>query len=280
MKNFFKLIVSVALIAFLISLNSCRRDRMDDDITPASNHASADAIFSEAQNMADEASNTGSISFKTDGEREILGGCANVTRDTISSPRMTTIDFGTGCTGADMKVRKGQIIVTHTGKYKDVGTKIHITFNGYSVNGNEVSNNSFKDVENLGLNADNHLNWKIHVEGSVTLANGEGVVSWVSDRNREQLEGESTPQISDDKYAIRGTASGTTAKGSSFSATIDDNAPMLKDLTCSSAKRHFTAGKVTIQIIGKLNREIDFGNGACDNIATVSVNGRTRTIYL
>lgn len=275
--------LAVGAALTLATFSSCKKETTtltDTDTAPASNHALADNIFTEAQNIADDAAANGSVSFKTDGADDLLSGCAIVSRDTTSSPRVMTIDFGTGCTGNDGRTRAGKIIVSYTGKYKDAGTTITYHFQGYSVNGNLVSDNSTKTVINMGRNASNNLYWNISASGSIALANNGGTVIWSTSRSREMLAGESTAGIFDDKYSVTGSASGTSAAGLAFNAVIDAANPLIRDMSCGSGKRHFTQGKVTLSIQGKADRVIDFGSGACDNEATVTVNGHSRVIYL
>ncbi|MBX2904019.1 MAG: hypothetical protein KF872_10750 [Chitinophagales bacterium] len=273
-------VVMVAIVAVAM-LSACKRETADDDTAPATNFAASNSIFSEAQNIADDAAENGSISFKTDDATGFLSGCATITHDTASSPKLLTIDFGSsGCVGADGKLRKGKITISYSGKYKAPGTVKTFSFDNYSVNGNQISNSSSKTVTNNGYNSANHLTWSIAVNGAVTLANGNGTVTWTSSRTREMLAGEGTPQLADDKYSITGSSSGTTAAGLAFTATIDDANPLVRDLSCAQGKRNFTAGKVTITITGKLPRVIDFGSGACDNEATVTIGSKTKTIIL
>jgi hypothetical protein len=45
-------------------------------------------------------------------------------------------------------------------------------------------------------------------------------------------------------------------------------------------RRHFTQGTLEHTPGGKATRYIDFGNGTCDDQATVTINGTTYTITL
>ena len=47
-----------------------------------------------------------------------------------------------------------------------------------------------------------------------------------------------------------------------------------------SCPKHFTQGELDITPSGKPTISIDFGNGACDNTATITRNGVTKTITL
>ena len=45
-------------------------------------------------------------------------------------------------------------------------------------------------------------------------------------------------------------------------------------------RRHFTQGVLEHTPAGKATRYIDYGNGVCDNKATVTINGNTYAITL
>lgn len=268
-------VVASAIFATTMALSSCQKEKADNDFTAATNQAFADESYNDANNIADEAVQTGEVSYKTDDANSLLAGCAQVTRDTISLPRVTTIDFGTGCTGMDGKTRRGKIIVTHDGPYRQQGTTITITFDNFFVNDNQVLGT--KTVHNDGINGNGNLSFSISVNGSVILANGSGTITWTSQRVREWIAGESSPSRDDDQYSITGSASGTSSNGNQFSATIIE--PLIRNLS-PGCRRHFVKGVALIQRSGKPDRTIDFGNGACDNQAVVTINGVTHTILL
>ncbi len=273
-----QLIKSIAAIAFftaVLALNSCRKEKSENDLTTASNMALADESYNDADNIADEAATSGNVSYKTEDANSLLAGCATVTRDTVAQPHVTTIDFGTGCTGADGKLRTGKIIVTYDGRYRDVGTHITVSFDNYTVNGNQVSGT--RTIQNNGLNADGHTSFSISATGQIVLANGNGTITWTSTRTREWIAGENTPSRDDDQYSITGAASGTAANGDQFSATIQQ--ALIRNLA-PGCRRHFVQGVALIQRSGRADRTLDFGNGTCDDEAVVTINGVSHAITL
>ena len=268
-------ITVTSIVAATMALGSCQRERLDSDFTTASNQAFADESYNDVNNIADEAALTGAVFYKTEVENSLLAGCAVVTRDTISIPHVTTIDFGSGCTGIDGKTRRGIIVVTHDGHYRQAETTVTITFNNYYVNDNQVIGT--KTIHNDGVNGNGNFVFTITVNGQIILSNGGGTINWTSQRVREWIAGESTPSRDDDQYSITGLASGTAANGELFTATIVD--PLIRNIA-PGCRRHFVSGTVLIQRSGKSDKVIDFGSGTCDNLATVTINGVTRTITL
>lgn len=126
---------------------------------------------------------------------DLITACATITRDTISTPRVITIDFGSGCTNGNGVTRKGKVIVSYTGKYRDTGTKIHITTENYYVNNNKVEID--RTITNNGLNGSGFYTFTIHSARHVTYPDGLSSNS-TSDKVREWIAGADTPHIFSD----------------------------------------------------------------------------------
>ena len=273
--NTIKSLLAITFLATTVLFSSCKKETSDSDTLTANNQALADESYNDVNNIADEAALNGSVSYKTDDDNSLLSGCATITRDTVSMPHVVTIDFGNGCTGVDGRVRKGIITVTYDGPYRQQGTTITVTFNNYFVNDNQIMGT--KTIHNNGLNASNNPTFSVSVNGQIIRANGGGTISWVSERTREWIEGYSTDSRNDDQYSITGTASGTATNGSAFTATIIT--PLIRNLA-TGCRRHFVSGAVLIERVSRPDRTIDFGNGICDDQATVTINGVSHTITL
>ncbi len=269
-----RLLASIMIFATAaIFLNGCKKENIDDNMNAAEDNALSEVSYSDVQSIADEAASGSMSSYKTGSSDGILSTCATITHDTVSDPRVLTIDFGTvNCTCNDGRLRRGKIIVTYSGPYREPGHVHTITFDNYFVNDNQILGT--KTVTNQGLNDNGNLYYSIEVNGSIIRANGAGTITFVSSRVREWIEGESTPQWSDDVYLVTGTASGTNSEGGSFTAEIT---PALRRTV---ACHQFVSGTATVTPANRPVRNIDFGDGTCDNEATVTVNGHDHIIQL
>lgn len=268
---FKKLIFGAVLVS--IAFVSCKKEEKDNDTNSAKYDAVAQTIFNDMADVTDQAATKGDLSgFKLAGGDEILTTCAVITIDTSTNPRTCVIDFGTGCVGNDGKNRAGKINVTFTGPYKQAGTVITITPDNYSVNSNVVSGS--KVITNNGLNAAGFLSYTVVVNGQITLANNGGVITWQANRTREFIEGANTLIFADDVYRISGSSSGSKVDGSTWSTNI--TTPLIRKIAC----HQFVSGILTITPSNKPTRTVDYGNGNCDNTATVTINGNTFTITL
>jgi hypothetical protein len=273
--------MACCLITF--SFTACKKDSKeeDNDTTAAQDNSLAESNYNDVNTMVDASASAGaSFTFRTATnnnvarEENILGGCTNVTVDTTSTTRKITIDFGTAnCMCVDGRNRRGKIFATWTGKYRDAGTVVNISFDNYFVNDNQIKGTH--KTTNMGLNSAGNLVYKIEVDGSIVKANNGGTITWASTRQREWVAGANTPlNILDDTYSITGSASGTNASGVGYTIAITQ--ALVRKMNCS----WFESGKVDVTPAGKLTRSVDYGSSGCDNKATVTIAGTTYNIAL
>lgn len=138
-----------------------------------------------------------------------------------------------------------------------------------------------KTVTNNGENAEGNVNYDVSVvDGTVT--DPEGIsATWNSERNREWIEGEATTYLAeglagilDDTYSLTGTASGINRNGVAFDMDIID--PLIFSIDCKWIKQ----GVLDITPEGVETRSLDYGDGECDNEATISVGDWSHTFYM
>jgi hypothetical protein len=275
------LILALMSAASLTAFNGCKKDKAeeekDSDTSAATENAIADAAFTDVANIADEAATGTMTTYRSANTERVLTSCATLTIDTVAVPHLITIDFGTtNCLSNDGNYRRGKILVSFTGQYRDSGSTHTITFDNYFVNDNNIMGS--KTVTNNGRNAAGNLTFSISVNGSIAWAQGfgGGTSTHVSSRVREWVAGENTPVWQDDVYLISGTANGVTRTGKSYVMTTVT--PLRKRI----GFRHFTDGIVNFTPGNMATRTIDYGyiGGAEDNLARVTINGNTFTITL
>jgi hypothetical protein len=282
-----KITLGIALVAIAGSIlfGSCRKkekvEEKDTDTASASDQSLASSISNDMVNISDEASSTTTSTLSSykvaDAEGLLSNSCATVSSVVSGSTKTVTVDFGTSnCLCKDNRYRRGVLTITFTGNYLDSNTVVTVTPQNYFVNDNQV--NGSKTITNKGHNSANHLVYEINANIQVTKANGGGNVSWQSIRQREWTAGESTPlNWSDDMYSITGNAYGTTSNGNTFYSII--TVPLVRNMSLG-CRRHFVSGLIEHTPGGKPTRYLDYGNGACDDQATVTINGVTYNITL
>lgn len=266
--------LTTSLFFILLLITACNKRNTNNgnsaNINDSRDQSQVDFFFSDAKDIADDASdkNTGDAltQYKT------TAGCASITHDTLSNPKQIIIDFGTiNCLCADGRYRRGKIIVDYTGHYRDSGSVHHIHFDNYFVNDNQLLGT--KTVSNMGKNTNNQSYFNIDINGQLIKASTTDTIFWQSTRVRTWIAGESTPARLDDVYSISGNGTMTNSNGSRTATII---APLIKALAC----KWIQEGTVEISPSGKPTRILDFGNGTCDNQATVTVNSVVHNITL
>lgn len=264
----------------LALVGGCKKDEdaKDTDTGSAEDNAFAQSIFDDVKNMSDQAFTFGDLTtYRVGGaEQSVLSQCATVTLDTTVSPRLITIDFGTSnCLCLDQRYRRGKILISYIGAYRDSGSVHTITFDNYHVNDYKVAGS--KSVTNMGSNASGNKWFSISVMNGVITAPGGAVMTYSSQRQREWVAGEPTlVNWLDDVYHITGNATGTSFAGVPFTATITD--PLVVALNCWWIKD----GILEFSPTGVQTRVIDYGyqNGDCDNKAEVTIGSNTYIVNL
>lgn len=202
--------------------------------------------------------------------------CATITKDSVTIPgtMLITVDFGTGCTGPDGKVRKGIIHISQQGRHFHPGSIRTVTFDNYYVNNNKVEGT--RTVTNVTGPGAPLPTWHIVATNmKLTKANGS-IHQWNSDRTRIMVAGAATHHDrSDDAFDVIGDWNGIRPNGANYIATITQ--PLHKANNC----QWISSGKIEFRNVqNNKTRILDFGNGTCDNQATVTKGNNTHTITL
>lgn len=253
-------------LLLLIIVSSCRKSDRDYDTTikASTDEALAQDFIGDIMRLTDDAAKK---EFgKTPQYYTGLLSCAVVTSNTSSSPATMSINYGsTGCIGPDGRKRSGQLDFTFTSSYMDSGNVITITPANYYIQEFRIEGSI--QVKNLGLSGD-EMRWKITSNDlKITYPDGEDYMTWSPDLRRTWVDGQVTSNVTDDIYQVTGSCSGRSHSGNTFSGQILSS--LIFDMGCP----HINEGTISL-IPDNLNeRIIDFGEGDCDTLVTVSING-------
>lgn len=272
-------IILAALFAVAIAFTSCRKDEdvAQPDFTnrSATDNATAENMFNDVFKQATDGMENAKQTVE--GNRssyDALNTNASVTidpYDLTTFPKTITIDFGSVnemCN--DGNYRRGKVVIVTTGWYRDSGTVITVTPDNYYVNDNLIE--GMESLTNNGHNTAGNLNYDYFVDGTVTTT--DGIIYFHSERNNEWIQGESTILNPwDDVYLVTGSANGTNAEGEDYTMTI--TSPLRVQVGC----HWVTAGILVIQS-GNYQLIVDYGDGNCDGLVTVTYNGTDYQIYV
>jgi len=264
----------------LIGFSSCKKDKselgteIETTFDLSGKQAISENLTEDANNLLNEVTETAGLT----GAREplISNGtttCAAVSISGGAFPKTITLDFGTaGCSSGNSPiVRRGIITIVLSDSLRKPGTTATMTFNNYYVNNYKKEGTiTWTNTSTPGTRS-----WRrVVTNGRVTAPNGN-IWQHTSDKSVTQTEGLSTPRnLLDDGFTITGNAQTTNPAGNTRTSTII--IPLHKKVICD----HIDMGSIQFQ--GPNHTALlDFGNGTCDNIATITINNNTpRTITL
>jgi len=197
--------------------------------------------------------------------------CATVTVTPANGfPKTIRMTFDSTCVSPRGVRRSGVVQVVITDTLRRAGSSAVMTFENYYVNRfkregvHTWANTSVQGVRR----------WRRTVEdGKITAPNGR---FWLHESVKivTQTAGVGTPQRLDDVFSITGNYSVTNPAGATRSAEII--LPLQKKVSCAN----IDSGRIRFE--GPNHFAIlDYGNGDCDRIAVISINGNPpRTIIL
>ena len=262
--------MALALVAFVLASTACIQERFDfTEREVGKDCGDTESLFDDVDvEVADQEAQARL------GAGASSASCATVTWEQAWGifPNTMTIDFGTGCTGRHGWERSGKIVVNYTDDMMNEGATRTLTFEDFFVGSTQVTGT--RVVENLGADEDGFMTFRQTVSIGRVNNDRDTEMSWEASRVATLIEGGDTPDdYSDDVLSIVGSANGTTHRGYTFSSNI--LTPLIKQRAC----QWIVSGVVEVTTDERV-RTLDYGEGECDEEATVSSNGETRTIRL
>lgn len=176
-----------------------------------------------------------------------------------------------GCQMPNGHVYAGTV---HIQKYLDVQSAsyaVNVSFENFYVDNVHIEG-SFTRTRTW-TNANGHPESTVSFDLGLTWPNGD-TASREGIRTREWTEGYQTPTRSDDVFLITGNWHVMQRNGDEYEISV--LTPLRREMSC----RWIVSGVMEIVFDGD-RYELDFGNGTCDDEATLTLpNGQTRTVYL
>jgi hypothetical protein len=183
-------------------------------------------------------------------------------------PHTKTIDFGAGFTSGNGVTKSGKIIITYYDAAADAQGKYSVTtYDNYYVNDAHIEGNIQINKIKNGTGKKVYLH---NIKKTITMANGN-VKDFNSNSKWILIDWQGG---TNNAYAITEHATGKQIYNgieSSFVTDTENANPIIKSLSCKRVQGGLTA-KVKLPH-GNLNEYLNYGNGECDKLATLSVNG-------
>ena len=275
-----KILLTCATFA-VIAFTSCKKDNststtdeIETTFALSANEGISENLTQDANDVLNETAFDKNLQgAKGTGIAETTGtlGCAKVTVTPINGfPKTIVIDFGNGsCTSNNGINRSGIINVTLTDSLRKPGSVATMTFNNYYVGGYKKEGTvTWTNTSTSGVKS-----WsRVCVNGKITAPDG---TFWLHEgtQNVVQTAGSNTNTLLDDVYSITGTRTITNSAGRVRVGTVIS--ALQKKTICENIDQGI------YQIQGPNHvATINYGDGTCDRIATISIDGRPARTFL
>lgn len=266
------------LVAGAMVFSSCKRDRVtfDGELYTAVDNGFAESEFSAIRSLVDtEARADSNVYGKSTGTTGYYcpGAVVTVTNLSATGANMT-VDFGTGANCLDGRLRTGKLHGVFSGKWKDVGSSVVITPENYTVSGYAFS--FTETITYQGLNTDSDPYWTTVVTNAVLTHASNGMSTWNCNRTTVWTEGSGDLDPSNNVYEVFGQANGVARNNIAYTVVVDQAKALRAEVGC----QWVVSGQLELTPKDYDTRTIDYGNGACDNKAVLTVGNYTSEITL
>ena len=264
---------TIALSFF--ALSSCKKSKVDtrdleETFELSANGGISENLTQDAQEVLNEAAFDKGIAgvgrpFDINETTGITSCATIIVTPLIGFPKNIVIDFGaSGCTSPYGVTRRGKILVNLTDSLRKSGSIATMNFDNYSVGSHKKegtitwTNTSTAAQKSWTRNCTNGKITNLSTGNFWTHSGTQYII---------QTAGSNTPgSLQDDVFSITGNRTVTKSNGATRTGTV--LTALQKKTACDNID------KGTYQIVGPNNTAvIDFGDGTCNDQATISING-------
>jgi hypothetical protein len=272
-----RLSMFIAISLMFVGFNSCQKDEVAttvDETTLSQQETLAEETLADVDLLVDEAvdSNFSLLKSATLENAAYLTDCPVITINKTATPQVMTIDFGTSCSGKDGKIRSGKIIVTSTSfnTFPSVRDK---SFVNYFVDGKKIEGSVTKTITK---DQENNIRTAVLQENiTITFPNNEGTAKRIANLTRQYLRNK-LANPADNQIVSWGTVEFTRVSGVKVTKTITSADPLVFKVAC----HHIVSGTVSVTTSDNRSWTINYGDGACDAKATLTMDGKTKEIKI
>jgi outer membrane murein-binding lipoprotein Lpp len=277
MKTISKLTIMVAVCGISLFFACNKKDKDSDTNTLSTDKdnvqtvTASDQISTDMEQAFDDGYNVASNEMATT-DGLVLGPCVTVTLTQNGNMKTLTIDYGsTGCVCSDGKTRKGKLIATAT-NFNQVNVIRTLSTDNYYVNDYHVDGNITRNITHVA--ADSSRTVELVENLTVTNPGGNDVYTRSGNQTRILFVGVPNHPM-DNTLTTWGQVNVQRPSGLQISRTVDQTTPLLYKNSC-----HQIVNGIAHIVRNNHDITVDFGDGTCDGIATVSNGNNTWTINL
>lgn len=258
---------------------SCSKDdsnnAVSNDLSEARVNAKIDMVTEDVAKIVDEqfALQANPSAGRNSQEVSALPSCVTVNVQLTDNSWTRTLTFN-NCELPNGNVLDGSIIISGSLNFDTPSNTISYSFVDFYHNDILVEGNRtvVRTIQSTASQAAPHPVANMTIDMQLTFPNGNEYHR-VGNRVREMIEGFGTPMIwADNVFSITGNWT-TTFPAGTRTSTI--TTPLRAEAGCP----HIVSGVITT-VRNNNTITLDYGNGDCDNQATLTVNGNSANITL
>lgn len=264
----------------ITQINTQQKDAAEDQ-------SIVDGYFNEANDMSTKAFQTPSaadlsgrangktITITVTGDTRFNG--ATVTLESTSTNALApqgkiTVDFGTGKTDPNGVTRKGKMILTYNGLRFIPNSTTSLTFDDYFINNVKIEGT--RTVKTTVLD-NTGITFEVKDMGGKATFPDNKTITREATLVQKLIFGDANSQPA---WSITGTASGTTREAKNYQFVIEK--ALVYKIQCLAAKIVVPVEGIAILTVDGIVLTVNYGNGECDNKATLTVAGITQEITI
>jgi len=276
-----RLFFAVGLIGTVFAVSCTTSDLEPVPQTIDDVNVAADLVASaDFEEVDDITANMMALSEASEGGRIDGGGhddrcsCAEVTHD--KENQIITIDFGDGCTGPNGITRSGQIIIQYDGRRFVPGSSWVTTFKDFYVNDRHIEGT--RTVTNISEDFFTEPTFHIMLEGGKVTWPDNTYATREADKVRVWKRA-ANPLLDEIHILAESITAGVNREEIKYATFVKE------DLVFKRACRGAKIGRIPVAGVKEVTYgdrmfTIDFGDGECDTIVTITSGDETKTIDL
>lgn len=270
MLRIMKKLSFILTLSTAIFMSSCSdEDGLDTSALVDEIDLSTDASLESNYEDVDLITEAGMETIEIDGgrtERDLLLECAEVIHD--EENQTVTIDYGDGCEGPNGRIRRGQVIIEYNERRLIPGAFRRVTLQDFSVD--NVLIEGTRTVTNVSESITDSPSFEITLVGGKVTFEDETTATRDASRTRTWFRA-SNPLA--DETSVEGGSSGTRRDGASYSVEILER--LVYKRGCRVARVFIPVSGIKQITSGDNVAIINYGDGECDRLVTVTINGET-----
>ncbi len=208
--------------------------------------------------------------YKKQRDNRFLSDCVLISKELKDGYVEIVLDYGDGCLTKKQHEVKGKIIIHMDPNMETRSIVLTYSFDDFFIDDKKIEGT----VEKKRLRSNAKGNPESQINKNVKIIWDKGAYVTIEGlRTREWIEGKDNKVWGDNVFSITGNWIISKKNGDIFTSTIKE--PLIRSMAC----RFIISGIVEIKKADKTS-QLDYGDGACDDKATITKNGKSYEIQI